>query len=137
MIRIVVDTNVLISAVIAPNGNEARLLKLLRDGSIRACVNEDILAEYQQVLLREKFGYAARTIAPLLKFLHEQTEHAYGAPTDLVSPDPTDTKFITCGVVANADYIVTGNLRDFPESAYGTAIVVNGAEFLNRIESSV
>ncbi len=88
--------------MIAPNGNEARLLKLLRDGSIRACVNEDILAEYQQVLLREKFGYAARIIAPLL-----------------------------------ADYIVTGNLRDFPEAAYGTAIVVNGAEFLNRIESSV
>jgi hypothetical protein len=88
------------------------------------------------VRLRAKFGYAAEIIEPLLKFLHEQTEHAYGPAPDLVSPDPTGTKFIPCAVAASADHIVTGHLGDLPEAAYGTAVVVNGAAFLNRLVSS-
>jgi hypothetical protein len=50
-----------------------------------------------------------------------------------VSADPGDTKFLHCAEAAPADYIVTGNKRDFPEAAYGMTRVVNAGELLDWI----
>jgi predicted nucleic acid-binding protein len=49
------------------------------------------------------------------------------------SPDPADTKFLLCAAAAQADFLVTGNKRDFPEARYGSARVVNASELLDRI----
>ena len=50
-----------------------------------------------------------------------------------VSPDPADTKFLHCAAAAQADFLVTGNKRDFPEPSYGPTRVVNAGELLDRI----
>jgi predicted nucleic acid-binding protein len=50
-----------------------------------------------------------------------------------VSSDPADTKFLQCAQAAQADYLVTGNKRDFPDASYGVTRVVNAGELLGRI----
>jgi uncharacterized protein len=50
-----------------------------------------------------------------------------------VSVDPGDTKFLQCAETAQADYLVTGNRRHFPESSYGVTRVVNAGELLDWI----
>jgi predicted nucleic acid-binding protein len=49
------------------------------------------------------------------------------------SSDPGDTKFLQCAAAAQADDIVTGNKRDFPEARYGLTRIVNAGELLDRI----
>jgi predicted nucleic acid-binding protein len=56
--------------------------------------------------------------------------HPQGAPA--ASPDPADTKFLQCAA-AQAEFLVTGNKRDFPHSPYGPTRVVNAGELLDRI----
>ena len=50
----------------------------------------------------------------------------------VVSPDPADTKFLDCAQAARADFIVTGNKRDFPDGSYGATRVVSAGELLDR-----
>ena len=54
--RIVVDTNVLVSAAIKPNGQQALVIQLVAFRAVEMCVSEDVLAEYREVLSRPKFA---------------------------------------------------------------------------------
>ncbi len=65
--------------------------------------------------------------------LREQGDLIPPPPSTVASPDPTDTAFVACAIAADAEFIVTGNNRHFPNSPYGRAHVVNAAELLDRI----
>lgn len=56
MIRVVLDTNVLVSAAIKPSGPESAVMKLAGSGQVTLCLAASILAEYREVLLRRKFA---------------------------------------------------------------------------------
>jgi putative PIN family toxin of toxin-antitoxin system len=62
MIRVVLDTNVIVSAHLNEEGLEASLLTLALAGKIELCVSEAILAEYEGVLRRKKFSLSPRRI---------------------------------------------------------------------------
>jgi len=62
VIRAVIDTNVLVSAMISPSGNEALLLLAVRQGFVKTCFSDEILEEYSGVLTRRRFGFAADEI---------------------------------------------------------------------------
>ena len=134
MIRAVVDTNVLVSALIAPTGNEALILLAIRQGLVKPSFSEEILAEYAEVLARPKFGFALDEINPLIALLRSQGEEIE-KPEPLASslPDPGDDKFLACAKAASVDFIVTGNKRHFPPRACGAIRVVNAAQLLDRI----
>jgi len=59
MKRVVIDTNILVAALIQPAGFCGRLLDLVVDGAVAACVDDRILAEYEDVLPRRKFHLPA------------------------------------------------------------------------------
>lgn len=59
MIRAVIDMNVLVSAMISPSGNEARLLLAINQKLVIPCFSLEILEEYADVLRRPKFGFEA------------------------------------------------------------------------------
>ena len=88
------------------------------------------------MLTRAKFGFAMDRISPLLSFMRTETLSVEAGSTEVVSPDPDDTAFIACAVVAEADYLVTGNRRHFPAPAYGPAQVVNAADLLRRLDAA-
>lgn len=134
MIRAVVDTNVLVSALISPAGNEALILLAVRQGFVKPSFSVEILQEYAEVLARPKFGFPPDEIEALIALLRTQGEEIHD-PQPLASglPDPGDNKFLACAKAAGVDFIVTGNKRHFPQPACGAIRVVNAAELLDRI----
>jgi putative PIN family toxin of toxin-antitoxin system len=133
VIRAVIDTNILVSGLLSPNGNEAMILLAVRQGLVRPCLSEDIIAEYAGVLARPKFAFAPSLIASLLGVFRENGEMFQPEGFMTTSPDPADTKLLHCAEAAAAEFIVTGNKRHFPDAPYGKIRVVNAGELLDRI----
>ncbi|MGA2570679.1 MAG: putative toxin-antitoxin system toxin component, PIN family [Terracidiphilus sp.] len=138
MTRAVLDTNVLVSALISPFGNEALVLLAVEQGRVAPCFSPAILEEYAGVLSRPKFNFAEREIDGLIELLRRagllfETRQATGT-----SPDPKDEAFIACAIASGAEFLVTGNRRHFPAQSYGRAKVVSSRElieFLSRLRS--
>jgi uncharacterized protein len=122
VIRAVIDTNVVVSGLIKPAGNEALVLLAVHQGLIQPCVSEDILEEYADVLRRPKFGFPADAVAASMKmFRRRSIVSSRRAITEQSSPDPDDAMFIQCAADTKAEYIITGNKRHFPKPIYGSA----------------
>jgi putative PIN family toxin of toxin-antitoxin system len=113
VIRAVIDTNVLVSGLLSPSGNEALILLAVHQGLVRPCLSEDILAEYAAVLARPKFVFPPDEIDALVQLLRDWGETVDPAGSTLASPDPGDTKFLQCAGVAGAEFLVTGNRRHY------------------------
>jgi putative PIN family toxin of toxin-antitoxin system len=134
VIRAVIDTNVLVSALISPRGNEALILLAVRQGLIKPYFSAEILQEYAEVLARPKFAFRADEIEALIALVRLQGEELLDPPPlSSAAPDPADEKFLACATVAGVDFIVTGNKRDFPTEVCGTIRAVNAAELLDLI----
>jgi uncharacterized protein len=133
VIRAVIDTNVLVSALISPSGNEALVLLAVKQGLVRPCVSPAVLKEYSAVLARPKFAFSPDEITALIDLLQDQGDLLHPAPLSGMSPDPEDDKFIACALTAQADFVVTGNKKDFPKHQLGVTLVVSAGELLNLI----
>jgi putative PIN family toxin of toxin-antitoxin system len=132
MTRVVIDTNVLISALLTETGSEATVISLVRSGQIEWFVSEAILAEYDEVIQRPKFS-AIRPdrIKSLIRTLNKAVVVVPIVKSD-ISPDEPDNRFLECAEAAKADFLVTGNKKHFPDLYEGTSIV-NAREFLQRL----
>jgi putative PIN family toxin of toxin-antitoxin system len=132
MIRVVIDTNVLVSANIKTMGAEARVLDLVAAGRLQLYVSQPILAEYQGVLTRPKLRLDPKRVQDSLDLIQSAGIIIEPQLTLAVSPDEPDNRFLECAETAQADYLVTGNKRHFPKQ-WQTAEVVNARELLERI----
>jgi uncharacterized protein len=132
--RAVVDTNVFVSALIAPTGNEALIVLAIRQGWVKPYFSAEILEEYAEVLARPKFSFPADEIDALIALVRDRGEQvsAAGAVRGARSPDPDDDVFLACARAADVEFIITGNKRDFPAPGGGIE-VVNAGELLGRI----
>ncbi len=129
--RVVLDTNILVSACWKPEGLEAQVTNLARTGEITPCISAELLAEYRDVLSRKKLASVSTRATDLLAAL-EQTAIVV-TPVDKVaaSADDDDNRFLECAAAANADFLITGNLRHYPQMWENTRIV-NARAFLSR-----
>lgn len=123
MIRVVLDTNIIVSALLQPLGPPAQLFVLALGGSIQMCVSGRVYAEYEDVISRPRLQRSEDIIASTLLAIREQG--FWVGPTEQVRvcSDPDDDVFLECAQAARADYLVTGNLRHFPAAWAGTRIV--------------
>lgn len=112
--KIVLDTNVLVSGLLSPQGAPATVLRSVVAGSASICFDERILSEYRKVLARPKFGFDAEQVAVLLEFLEANGHAVLAPPLALSLPDTSDEAFVEVAVASSADFIVTGNLKHFP-----------------------
>lgn len=132
--RIVLDTNVLVSALLSPHGPPARIVSHLLSGASSLIFDERILHEYRAVLARPRFGFHADDVATLLKTLEAGGMPVVAAPLPLRLPDPDDLPFLEVAVAARADVLVTGNRRHFiPLEGQHDAVVETPADFLRRL----
>lgn len=131
--RIVLDTNVLVSGLLQPLGNPAQVLSLALAGAIQVCHDERILAEYAEVLARPRFKLDAAHVRDVLAKL-ELDGVAVDATgqSSLGLPDPDDEPFLAVALAASADVLITGNLADYPKPKCRGCAVVNPAEFMER-----
>ena len=138
MIRVVVDTNVLVAALLSPSGNPAQIIEAIRSRQLSPAYSRAVLHEYEEVLARPKFGFDPVEIDGLIRLIHEHgvpiEPHHSLSKSIPHSPDPDDDSLIHCAVEAQAEYIVTGNIRHFPLLAYGCVQVLQPRELLEELK---
>lgn len=127
--RVVVDTNILVSACWKPDGLEARTLNMILAGTITAVVSPAVRAEYWEVLQREKFRRVRDRTAALLSALDARVVRVEPAGTVCAAADEDDNRFLECAAEGRACYLITGNLKHYPPHWGGTKIV-NARGFL-------
>ena len=116
MIRGVIDTSVLVSAVISPAGPDAQLFDAIADKGIRPYVTEAVLAEYFDVFAYERLKHLdRRRIARLRGVLERASVKVKPRGRLKISGHDEDNRIYECAVAAKADYIVTENTRHFPK----------------------
>lgn len=133
MIRAVIDTNVLVSGLLSPSGNEALIILAIHQGLVRPCFSAAVLQEYAEVLARPKFAFPPDEIAAVIAMFRERGEPVDPQGAAPALPDPDDTMFLHCAEVAQAEYLITGNKRHFPPESCGKVHVLNAGELLDRI----
>jgi putative PIN family toxin of toxin-antitoxin system len=129
--KAVLDTNVLVSACWKPDGLEARTVALGLSGAYTMCVSPPVLAEYRDVLARKKLRALSDRADTLLAGF-ARTAVLYEASIRIdAAGDEDDNRFLECAFAANADYLVTGNLRHYPDVC-GVTRIVNARRFLSE-----
>lgn len=130
----VIDTNVIVSALISSHHNAATVLMLQHvfDGNIIPLFNEEILAEYEEVLKRKKFRLPTQLINTVIDSLKFNGISLERTPTTEYIPDSKDIVFYEVKLSKEDSYLVTGNIKHFPH----TPLVVTPTEMLDIINES-
>ena len=129
-LRIVLDTNVLISAAVKPLGRQALVINLVAFRAVELFVSEAVLAEYREVFSRPKFARLPATdVATLLALIEAEATMVTPTTRLEISKHDSDNRFYECADAAQADYIVTGNTRHFTKP-YKNTQIISGRELL-------
>jgi len=135
IIRVVLDTNVLISALLF-KGELTRMVGLWQRGKMIPIISKETFDELRTVLEYPKFSLSRAEIKSLIEqeilpFFEvvNVSKHVKGA-----CRDPGDDKFISCALSANADYIVTGD-RDLSDlKKYQSVRIIHASDFIKRVD---
>jgi uncharacterized protein len=129
--KLVIDTNVLVSGLLTPYGSCAEILSLFTNGKLLLCFDSRILTEYYEVLNRPKFDFDKDKISAILKEIELCGELTIGIPLKDSLPDPDDNMFLEVALAGKVECIVTGNSIHFPpDSCFGIPIFSPSA-FIN------
>jgi len=128
--RVVLDTNILVSACWKPGGLESRIAHLAVTGKIIACVTSEILAEYHDVLSRPKLASLHLPAVELLAALERAAILVETETHVTASADDDDNRFLECAEAAKAEFLITGNLRHYP-SEWGATRIINARTFIS------
>ena len=127
--RVVLDTNILVSALLSPTGKPARTVQSFRTGQVLACFDHRILAEYQEVLSRGGFAFSLDQCDALLSDIRQLGLRVLTPSSTCPLPDESDRPFLDVTLAVDA-WLVTGNLKHFP----GVLKAIGPAELLQRWE---
>lgn len=133
MIHAVIDTNVIVSALLTHNIESAtvKVVEAFLMDKIIPLYNADIINEYRDVLARAKFRFTPRIIDYYINAIHEKGISAERISSGEFFPDPDDAVFYEVALSKEDAYLVTGNTKHFPKKP----IVVTPAEMLEILES--
>lgn len=123
MIRVVLDTNVIVSALLQPLGPPAQVFILVLGGVFQLCLTGNVYAEYEEVLSRPKFHLDEKTISAALRDIREKALWVRSTEPVHACSDPADNMFLECAAAADAQYLVTGNMKHFPPAWADTRVV--------------
>ena len=125
----VIDTNVIVSALLTRNRDAAtaRVLDaVISRMRITPLYNDEIIAEYNDVLKREKFGFPIELIDGIIKLIVARGLDSQRVSTNEYFPDPKDVVFYEIALSKEDAYLVTGNIKHFPKKPF----VVTPAEMV-------
>lgn len=111
--RTVLDTNIMVSAILTPGGPAHQVIHLVFRGDLQLCIDRRIVSEYQEVLTRGKFSFSSRLVKEFLESLLAEAQEVLCEPLPGRLPDESDRAFIETAVAGRAGVLVTGNLKHF------------------------
>ena len=117
MEKVVIDTNVLVYALLSSNEDSAtvRILAMVFAGLVIPVLKDDIFREYGEVLRRRKFNFPEESVSELLEEIKKRSILANPAVSDLELPDDKDRPFLDALLSEDDAILVTGNLKHFPQ----------------------
>jgi putative PIN family toxin of toxin-antitoxin system len=131
-LRLVLDTNIIVSAALKTDGLQRTVLLLAMTRPARLFVSAPILAEYRIVLSRPEFKIRKGLRQQFLQRIKDSSRVVSPSRQICVASDPDDNIFLECADAAHADYLVTGNHRHFPRFWKQTKIITS-REFITLI----
>ena len=134
MIFAVIDTNVLVSALLSryPDAATVQVVSAISKNGLRPLYNEEIINEYKDVLVRGKFGFPPKVIESILNKVIQDGLSAERVQSLEIFPDEDDAVFYEVAISKDDAYLVTGNTKHFPKSP----IVVTPAEMVAILKDS-
>ena len=129
---VVLDTNVIVSAHLNPDGLERFVLDLAINRKLSLFYSESILAEYEGVLTRPRFKISPKKVSESLALIRSAGTLTIPKKRLQIAIDPGDDIFLQCAEEACARYLVTGNKRHFPE-VWNSTRIVNARELLEQV----
>ncbi len=117
----VIDTNVLVSAVLKHHSVPGSIIDLAFDGPIIPVLNEEIESEYRKVLSRPKFHLPSDLVEEILSAFHQRGLYIDPEVLEIELPDPKDVVFYEVVMEERKEeetYLITGNIKHFPERPY-------------------
>ena len=129
MMKVVLDTNILISALLSPYGASAQVFDHVLNGSVVMCFDSRILEEYLDVLSRPKFKFNQKAVNQIIDYIVQTGISIVPEPMRIDFQDPDDKVFYEVAVQVEG-YLVTGNAKHYPIKPN----VVTAAEFLEILK---
>ena len=127
---IVIDTNVLVAGLLSPFGSCGEIVRMVSAGELMLSFDARILSEYNEVLLRPRFGFEEDKIAAFLDYIVYHGQVIAPSPLTHSLPDPDDEPFLEVTLASQAVCLVTGNQKHFPAERCKGAKIVSPNEFL-------
>lgn len=131
--KIVLDTNVLVSGPLQPFGPSGQIVRLVASGQLTLCYDSRILAEYRDVLLRPKFAFDPERVESLLEEIRADGIPIVAHPLATRLPDPDDETFLEIALAGGVEFLVTGNLKHYPAEAWHGIEVLSPRSFIELL----
>lgn len=128
--KIVLDTNVLVSGLLNPYQAPGKIVRMTSAGTFSLCYDARILAEYREVLVRPKFKFQRSHVEALLDQIRGEGTLVAASPLLTRLPDPQDEMFLEVALAGGARCLVTGNLKHYPASKRQGMNVFSPAEWV-------
>jgi len=135
VIRVVLDTNVVVSALLKPGSIPSSILQLcLADAGFELAASQSLLGEYEEVLRRPAFAFTPGLVDRLMELIRQKSIAVSPAPS-LVAlvTHAADAMVLECAIAAAADFLVTGNRSHFVGDRHGPTRIVTPAQFLELL----
>ena len=138
--RAVVDTTILIRALIKPQGTVGPVLRRLRDGAYRLLYSESLLAELVDVLgrprIRGKYGISPDDVATVLTLIDLRGELVMPRRRITICRDPKDNQVLEAAIAGRADVIVSGDDDLLVLNPFEGIPIVGPADFLAMLDQN-
>lgn len=132
--RVVLDTNVLVSAQLSPYAPPAQVVRLALQGDLTSLYDDRVLAEYGEVLRRPRFGFDPEDVRAVIEGIEKSGEAVFTRPLSVMLTDPDDLPFLEVAAAGLAYSLITGNLRHYePLRGSHHVTVLSPRDFLNRL----
>ena len=135
--RVVVDTNILVSAYLNPYGVPGEIARLVSSGTLTLCYDARILWEYHQVLSRAIFSFDPNHIRNLLDQIEYAGHLITAIPLPSGLPDKSDEPFLEVALAGKVEYLITGNTKHFPKNRCQGMKVGKPTDFMEYYRASM
>ena len=130
--KVVVDTNVLVSGLLSPYHAPAHVVRMIAANELQLCYDARIITEYRQVLRRLLFRFDPQQIEALLQHIRFFGITASPNPLPFRLPDPSDEPFLETAIAEKVEFLITGNVKHFVHKHDTKVKVVSPREFIEQ-----
>ena len=128
--KIVLDTNVLVSGLLTPFGSSGEIVRMISAGVLTLHYDSRILLEYQEVLHRPKFQFDKEQIDTILAYVKQNGQVVAAGPLKNHLPDPDDEPFLEVAIAGRAVCLITGNKSHYPQHSKQGIKILSPSEFI-------